>query len=383
MKRIHMASATLNQTPLDWEGNRGRILAAIDAARVQAVQILCLPELAITGYGCEDAFHGGWVAEQAWEILEELLPASVGMVVCVGLPVRERGHLYNGAALMVDGRLAGVVCKQHLASDGVHYEPRWFRPWEPGRRTVLGSENVPLGDLCFEVDGLRICFEICEDAWVATRPGRTALDRELDVILNPSASYFAFGKQEVRRRLVLEGSRAFGVAYLYANLLGNEAGRVIYDGGAMVAVCGELVNESPRLSFADFQLSVATVDVDQVRDYRARSGGMAGAARDDDDGFVVTSIELEVAMAPAAAAAAPAWDAGSDIKEQEFARVVALGLYDYLRKSRSRGFVVSLSGGADSAAVVCLVWLMCKLARTWFSTGAVRSTWHPGMTSER
>jgi NAD+ synthase (glutamine-hydrolysing) len=31
-----------------------------------------------------------------------------------------------------------------------------------------------------------------------------------------------------------------------------------------------------------------------------------------------------------------------------------LGLFDYLRKSRSRGFVVSLSGGADSAAVACL-----------------------------
>ncbi len=33
---------------------------------------------------------------------------------------------------------------------------------------------------------------------------------------------------------------------------------------------------------------------------------------------------------------------------------MALGLFDYLRKSRSQGFVVSLSGGADSAAVACL-----------------------------
>ena len=41
---------------------------------------------------------------------------------------------------------------------------------------------------------------------------------------------------------------------------------------------------------------------------------------------------------------------------------MALGLFDYLRKSRSQGFVVSLSGGADSSAVSCLVALMVELA---------------------
>ncbi|HWC90618.1 MAG TPA: NAD(+) synthase [Pirellulales bacterium] len=40
---------------------------------------------------------------------------------------------------------------------------------------------------------------------------------------------------------------------------------------------------------------------------------------------------------------------------------MSLSLYDYLRKSRSRGFVVSLSGGADSAAVSCLVALAVRL----------------------
>ena len=60
------------------------------------------------------------------------------------------------------------------------------------------------------------------------------------MILNPSASHFAFGKIEVRRRFVLEGSRAFGVSYVYSNLLGNEAGRAIYDGGALIASAGQL-----------------------------------------------------------------------------------------------------------------------------------------------
>ena len=57
MRLVKVAAAVLNQTPLDWEGNARRIRAAIASAREQRATVLCLPELCITGYGCEDAFH--------------------------------------------------------------------------------------------------------------------------------------------------------------------------------------------------------------------------------------------------------------------------------------------------------------------------------------
>ena len=55
------------------------------------------------------------------------------------------------------------------------------------------------------------------------------------------------------------------------------------------------------------------------------------------------------------------WEASPDIKKEEFTRAVALGLFDYLRKSKAQGFVVSLSGGADSSTVSCLAALMVEL----------------------
>jgi len=94
---------------------------------------------------------------------------------------------------------------------------------------------------------VRIGFEICEDAWVAQRRGAELALTGVDLILNPSASHFAFGKQEVRRRLVLEGSRAFGVSYVYANLVGNEAGRAIYDGDALIATAGKVLAQGTAL----------------------------------------------------------------------------------------------------------------------------------------
>src|SRR6185503_11853928 len=103
-------------------------------------------------------------------------------------------------------------------------------------------------------------------------PGTDLALRGVDVLCNPSASHFAFGKFAVRQRFVIEGSRAFGVAYLYANLMGNEAGRIIYDGGGLIASNAELVARGRRFSFADYELATAVVDIDANRREQARRG---------------------------------------------------------------------------------------------------------------
>jgi NAD+ synthase (glutamine-hydrolysing) len=227
MKLVKVAAACLNQTPFAWEQNLANIRDAIRRARTEDVTVLCLPELCITGYGCEDAFFAPGLQEAAFAALESLVPETAGMVVSFGLPLYFEKALYNAACLAVDGKIAGFVAKRFLAGDGIHYEPRWFKEWPAGERDHLerGAARFPLGDVLFDVGDVRIGFEICEDAWVANRPGADLALRGVDLILNPSASHFGFGKFAVRQRFVVEGSRAFGVGYLYANLLGNEARR--------------------------------------------------------------------------------------------------------------------------------------------------------------
>jgi len=365
MHLIRIGGTALNQTPLDWDGNRDRIVAATAAARAGGVSILCLPELCITGYGCEDAFQSPGVQRLAWEVLEEIEPHTAGIAVAVGLPVRFESGVYDAVALLVDGRLAGIVCKQHLAGEGIHYEPRWFRPWPAGRQAelVVGGRVVPIGDLRFDCGGVRVGFEICEDAWVAGRPAAALAARGVDVILNPSASHFAFGKDEIRRRFVLEGARSCGAAYVYANLLGNEAGRAIYDGGVFVAAPAGMVATGRRFAFGDTAAASAVIDLDALRLAQSRlvhdPVGMRG------DGRVAVAYAPAVvapASSPAPEDGRDAWERGGHVKEEEFTRAVALGLFDYLRKSRSRGFVVSASGGADSSAVACLAALAVRLA---------------------
>lgn len=363
MNRIRVAAAALNQTPLAWEENVSHIRSALAAARTLGAQVVCLPELCLTGYGCEDAFHSEGLVAEALDLVQTLAKDTRGLVTNIGLPLLVHGVVYNTVAVVADGAIRGFVAKQHLAGDGIHYEPRWFKPWPRGvvASVKVGARELPVGDLFFEVDGIRFGFEICEDAWVAERPGIFLARHGVDLILNPSASHFAFGKHEVRKRFVVEGSRACGASYLYANLLGCEAGRVIYDGDTLVCSHGEIVAHGERFSCKDFVVTTGVVDIARSRLIRRRLSSF----RPNFDGHerLVSIPALRLKRTTARnQVAEPSWEQSSSLKHEEFTRAVSLGLFDYLRKSRGQGFVVSLSGGVDSSAASCLVRLMVEQA---------------------
>ena len=358
--KVRLAAAALNQTPLAWEHNRANVVAALDAARRADASLVCLPELCISGYGCEDAFFSRGVPETSLEMLGEILPATSGIAVAIGLPLVVDEQIFNTCAFACDGRLVGFVAKQCLAGDGIHYEPRWFKPWPAGQVSEIAclGGKFPVGDLMFDCGGVKIGMEICRDAWVAERTGKQLAARGVDIILNPSGSHFAFAKQEIRRGIVQRGSRDFCTSYVYTNLLGNEAGNVLYDGGTLIATRGEFVAIGPRFSFADYVTIQADVDVAATRADRAALTRPI---------VEIPGVTLDCDFPlPSPQSACPTnrtsdWDSSPPPKEEEFPRAVALCLFDYLRKSKAGGFVISLSGGADSATVATMVWLMAKL----------------------
>jgi NAD+ synthase (glutamine-hydrolysing) len=367
MNLLNVAAGVLNQTPLAWDTNRQHILHAIEAARARHVSLLCLPELCISGYNCEDMFYAQNTIDQSIASLHEIVGHTADIAVSVGLPIRFNNRVYNVACLVANKRILGFAAKQYLANNGIHYETRWFQPWTVGVRdeikldgTPPGEFSYPIGDLVFDLSGIRIGFEICEDAWIAARPGRALYERGVDIILNPSASHFSFGKSVTRERFVIDASRSFGVSYIYTNLLGNEAGRAIYDGDAMVASNGELLVSGPRLSYEDFHIVAAVVDVEMTRLNQTQN--RVNLAYALPNLRVSERFDWPEVLPALQRAELEPWERFGSIKEEEFARAVALGLFDYLRKSRSQGYVLSLSGGADSSAIAATVYLMVRMA---------------------
>jgi NAD+ synthase (glutamine-hydrolysing) len=126
------------------------------------------------------------------------------------------------------------------------------------------------------------------------------------------------GKTLERKELMEKSSDILDCFYCYVNLLGNEAGRMIFDGEILLAKSGQLISRNQLLSFQDFQV------------------------------FPFFLEDKKQAIAPIQA------------KEWEFVQASALALFDYLRKSKSKGFVLSLSGGADSSTIALLVAEMVK-----------------------
>jgi NAD+ synthase (glutamine-hydrolysing) len=326
---MRISGAALNQTPIDWENNLRNIRTAIEQAKVAGVELLCLPELCLTGYGCEDLFLSDWMPAAALAHLQQVRPWTEGICVVVGLPIRLHHRTYNTAAVLRDGQILGFAAKQFLANDGVHYEPRFFVPWVAGETTtvVWEGEEWPLGDLTFEHQGVRFGFEICEDAWRPddVRPACRLMGR-VDLIVNPSASHFAMSKTDVRYKLVMNASRNFNCTYLYANLLGNEAGRITYDGEILVARNGHLLRRNQLMSFKEVDLEWVDVDFATALPHAE-----------------------EIAVLPA------------PDEYRELNQALGLALFDYVRKARSKGFVLSLSGGADSCLCAVAVAEMVRL----------------------
>ncbi|MBM4252622.1 MAG: NAD+ synthetase [Deltaproteobacteria bacterium] len=374
MELLRVAGATVNQTPLDFNGNRDRIITLIESAKAGGVELLCLPELCLTGYGCEDTFFSLATAAAAEAALIEILPHTRGITVLLGLPHVYYGALYNCAVMVQDGAILGLNAKRVLPREGVHYEPRWFRPWPFGKvvDTVLAGKRVPLGDIRYRFGSLGVAVEICEEAWDSV-PASAAHADAVQLVLNPSASHFALSKYAKREHLVANSSRSLRVSYVYTNLLGLEAGRIIYDGGVLIAEAGEIVTRGARFGFHDGELTCRDINPElaslnkltgkPVREPEAKGPGTASGddairaevvARDPRDvrrssGQPAVTKSTQQVSRCATSSYRPL------TRHEEFLFAEMLGLFDYMRKTRSKGYVVSLSGGCDSACCAVLV----------------------------
>ncbi|MCL2623854.1 MAG: NAD+ synthetase, partial [Planctomycetaceae bacterium] len=325
MSIFTVAAASLNQTPLDWRGNAERIRQTISAARDKGVNVLALPELAISGYGCEDMFLFRETWYKSLQSLFDLLSETRGLVTTLGLPLRVGGSTFNAVAIVMDGDLLGFVCKQHSGFSGTNYDARWFAPWSAHSRfeLELNGQSFPVGDLTFMFDGVRLGVEFCdmpEDDIVDTL---LEPERHCAIVINPSVSCCQLKKFPKRRRALQERSMSLNAVYLTANLLGVESCGMIYDGSAFVMERGEVIAQTQRFSFADMQIAVEDVDMQDIASSK-----------------ISTDIDL-----------------ADDEAFDEFSHAVSLGILDYMRKIRAGGLTLSLSGGADSAAIATLVWL--------------------------
>jgi NAD+ synthase len=296
--RLVMAVAQLDPTVGDIGGNLAKLQAArAEAARLGA-DLVVASELYVAGYPPEDlVLKPSFVASCEAAVRDFARATATGPAVLLGTPWRQDGKLYNAAALLDGGAVAGLRFKHDLPNYGVFDEKRVFVP------------GPAPGPMVFR--GVRLGVMICEDMWSADATETLAESgAELLVVINGSP--FESDKSDERLSLAVARVKESGLPLFYVNQVGGQD-ELVFDGAsfALDAQC------ALKLQAASWREALV----------------LGHWQRGADGLWTVAPGEM---VAPQEGLAA-------------IYHAMVLGLRDYVNKNRFPGVVLGLSGGIDSA----------------------------------
>jgi len=306
-----IAVGQINTTVGDMGGNVRKMLEFAQRAEQGGAELIVFPELAICGYPPRDLVQCDGFQEENQQWLLELargLPANLTAIAgYVARSPQSCGKPFaNAGAAVAGGKLVYCQAKILLPTYDVFDEHRNF---EPG-----GHPEV------FRVGDTRIGLTICEDCWndkyfwqkrLYTRdPVEELAAANPDVIVNISASPYAFGKRAFRQKMLLAMAQRHGMPVVFANMVGGNDS-LVFDGSSVALNAkGEI-----RAQAKSFEEDLIFFDTKkQTEDIHAQP-----------------QSEIEAVF-----------------------EALVLGTRDYCRKCGFERAVIGLSGGIDSSVVAVI-----------------------------
>ena len=334
---MRIALAQVNPTVGDLDGNTRLVLEWIDKAKVAGADIVCFPELVLTGYPPEDLVLKPSFVRDNIAQLKSIAKATRGISAVVGF-VDEEGDIFNAAAFLNGGDIKAVFHKVFLPNYGVFDEKRYF---EPGHRCPI-----------VELDGVRIGLSVCEDCWFPSGPMAWEAHHGAEVLININGSPYHYGKRAPREAMIAGRAADYGAFLAWVNTVGGQD-ELVFDGNSVVFdPHGRLLAHAA--SFVE-ELLVCDVDTSQpmhrpVEKLRRESEAAERLELD------VTEVQVDgstggKAKPPIEQRLAVPLEGAAEI----YAAVV-LGTHDYMRKQGFEKVVIGMSGGVDSAltaAIAC------------------------------
>jgi predicted amidohydrolase len=259
--RLTLGLAQIKTVLGDVQLNLAKHLDYIERARKQGVNLICFPELSLTGYSLQDLTDE--VAMQPHPdhpVFKPLFEASRDIDIAVGFVDEDARHrFFIGAAYLSKGRLLHVHHKCYLPT---------YTLFDEGRHFAWG------GDIsAFDTPYGRVGMLICEDFWHSSPPYLLWLDGA-DILLLMSASPGrGVDKDEklASARWVEKVTQAYASLFtdfvVHTNRVGYEDGFNFWGGSIVYDPDGECVGQGP---YFEESLLTVTIDTDQLRRTRAR-----------------------------------------------------------------------------------------------------------------
>ncbi len=283
---VRVAAAVPHMRVADCQYNASEIKKQITEAVQEGVQVVCFPELSITGYTCADLFFTQQLQKDALSALEDVctFTRDLPIIVLVGAPLKVDNNLYNCAFVMTDGEVIGIVPKINLPNTGEFYEKRWFssgrdvlennvnsiRPRIP--TIELWGNDVPFGiDLLFTTKDYSFGIELCEDLW-SPLPASTQLAIQgAEIIFNLSSSNCVTGKHAFRQRMITQQSARVHCGYVYTSSgIGESTTDIVFSGSTYIAENGDMLEIGERFQM-ESSMIISEIDVERLRIDRQRN----------------------------------------------------------------------------------------------------------------
>jgi len=273
-----LGMAQINTALGDVQANLDKHLAYIDQARAQNVDLLCFPELSLTGYSLQDLTEH--VAEQPSPdspMFKPLLKASRELDLLVGFVHEDHRHrFYIAAAYLSKGDLVHVHHKCYLPT---------YTLFDEGRHFAVGDDPR-----AFDTRFGRIGIAICEDFWHASLPYLLWADGA-DIMLFTSASPGRGLSDDPKldsARWVERVTQAYASMFTnfvaHTNRVGFEDGFNFWGGSIVYDPDGETIVHAPYFEEA---LITTCVDTHHLRRTRAR----LPLLRDERPGFTARVLD--------------------------------------------------------------------------------------------
>lgn len=374
---VRVAAAVPQLKVADCRYNTTQIKAQITEAVEEAVQVVCFPELSVTGYTCADLFFTQQLQQNALQSIEEIcaFTRNKPIIVLAGAPLKVDNNLYNCAFVMTDGELIGIVPKINLPNTGEFYEKRWFTS---GRATTehtasglqpriptieLWCGDVPFGtDLLFTTRDYCFGIELCEDLW-SPLPASTQLAIQgAELIFNLSSSNCVTGKHAFRRQMITQQSARVHCGYIYTSSgIGESTTDLVFSGSTYIAENGDLLEMGERFQ-TESSMTVSEIDVERLRTDRQRNTNFTkdqhghyrrinAAPIDYEEGYP-EPVHRRFCATPFVPAE------GEKITYcEDVLNIQVCGLLRRWQHTRASSLVVGISGGLDStlALIVCVL----------------------------
>ena len=113
----------INTTVGSLDSNTKKIIEKITKAKKEKSNVICFPELSITGYPPEDLVLSELFIKNNIKALNAIKKHTKNIIAIVGFIDKDINGIYNSAAILNNGKIIEIYRKTKLPNYGVFEEP--------------------------------------------------------------------------------------------------------------------------------------------------------------------------------------------------------------------------------------------------------------------